>query len=244
MDTPSTAGTAIRSSTPPRLARAAMLAISVGLCGCSLLRPAAHEPAIYDGASPPAVLAGEEPPGQVINPDIARRTVKVPKIRAENFEVGAYTGILSVQDLQSDLTYGVRAAYHLSEDFFLEGEYGRSTVSDKVRRDIGQPFFPKEVMDLENYGINLGCNLLPGEVFVGTRHAMTSTAYLIAGAGNTSFDNEDFLTYNAGFGIKVLPIDRLSLRLEGRDRIWESDLLGSRKLTHNFEATLGVAAYF
>jgi outer membrane beta-barrel protein len=215
------------------------------LAGCALWHGKQDTPAdngtIAPGSQP---VAAEQPPGQVVNPDIARRDIKVPKIRAENFEVGAYTGILSVQDLQSHLTYGARAAYHVSEDFFLEADYGRSSVSDEVRRAIGQPFFPQEVIDLSTYGISFGYNLLPGEIFVGSRHAMTSVMYVLAGAGNTNFNNEDFLTYNAGFGLKVLPTDWLSLRLEARDRLWESDVLGTKKLTNNFEMTLGLAAYF
>jgi outer membrane beta-barrel protein len=211
-----------------------VLLLAVGLSGCSLFHHKSDEP----------VLPGEEPPGTVIEPDVARRQVKVPKIRSQDFEIGAYTGILSVQDLQSALTYGVRAAYHVSEDFFLEADYGRGTVSDEVRRVIGQPFFPSEYEPLSTYSLTVGYNLLPGEVFLGTRHAMTSTFYVLAGAGNTSFNNEDFLTYNAGFGLKVLPLDWLSVRVEARDRAFTSDLLGTRHFTNNLETTVGLAAYF
>jgi outer membrane beta-barrel protein len=224
----------------PLLRRAAALTALLGLSGCAFWPFSHREPA----PAGEAVLPSEEPPGQVIEPGIARREVKVPKIRAENFEIGAFTGILDVEDLQSHLIYGVRGAYHVTEDFFLEAEYGRSGASDTVRREIGQPFFPQETVGLNTYSMNLGYNLLPGEVFVGTRYAMTSTFYLLAGAGNTSFNKNDYLTYNAGFGLKVLPRDWLSVRLEARDRIWQSDLLGTNKLTNNFEMTLGLAAYF
>ncbi len=230
---PSTDQNFISALAPPfRLALTAGLVL---LGGCSLWH------ASRDNPQPPA---SEQPPGQVVDPGIARREVKIPKIHARNFEFGAYTGVLSVQDLQSNLTYGARAAYHVTEDFFLEAEYGRSSVSDQIRREIGQPFFSQEVIDLSNYGINLGYNVLPGEVFFGSRHAMTSTFYLLAGAGNTNFNNEDFLTYNVGFGLKVLPIDRLSIRLEARDRMWNSDLLGTKEFTNNLETTLGLAYYF
>jgi hypothetical protein len=34
------------------------------------------------------------------------------------------------------------------------------------------------------------------------------------------------------------------MRFEIRDHMFNSDLLGKNELTHNFEATLGIAAYF
>lgn len=228
-------------TTSKLLITVATMTLLLSLSGCSLFRPKDH--AAKDQRDE-AVTAAEQPEGQIIDPEIARREIKVPKIRSENFELGLFTGILSTQDLQTDLIYGVRAAYHVTEDFFVEGEYGRSKVSDEVRRVIGQPFFKKQVIDLDTYGLSLGYNLLPGEVFVGTRYAMTSVVYVLGGVGNTHFNSENFLTYNAGFGLKVLPKDWLAVRLEARDRIWESDLLGRNKLTNNFELTLGLAAYF
>jgi hypothetical protein len=42
----------------------------------------------------------------------------------------------------------------------------------------------------------------------------------------------------------VLPKDWLSARFEIRDHMFSSDLLGKNQLTHNFEMTLGLGAYF
>jgi outer membrane beta-barrel protein len=215
----------------------AVLGSLAGLGGCALW-PFGHHP------EPDTSLPSDEKPGEVIDPDIARREVKVPKIRSQDFELGLYTGLLNAQDLESHLIYGVRAAYHVTEDFFIEADYGRSSVSDDVRREIGQPFFTEPTIGLNTYSVNLGYNVLPGEVFAGTRYAMTSTLYLLAGVGNTSFDDQDFLTYNVGFGLKVLPRDWISVRLEARDLIWKSDLLGASAITTNLETTLGVAFYY
>ena len=222
----------LRKLLPP-LAPALLLALS----GCSLWPFGKHP-------SNEPVLPGEEPPGEVIEPDVARRDVHVPKIQSQDFEAGPYVGYFNVQDLESHLIYGVRGSYHVTEDFFVEGEYGRSSVSDTVRREIGQPFFPKETIGLNTYSVDVGYNFLPGEVFLGTRHAMTSTLYLLGGVGNTSFNGQDYFTGNAGFGLKVLPRDWLALRLEARDRLWKSNLLGADKLTNNFEITFGVSGYF
>ena len=73
---------------------------------------------------------------------------------------------------------------------------------------------------------------------------MTSAVYLVGGVGNIKFNNESHVAYDFGIGIRVLPRDWLSARFEIRDHMFSSDLLGKNELTHNFEMTLGVAAYF
>jgi outer membrane beta-barrel protein len=189
-------------------------------------------------------LPMEEAPGQVIAPDVERRDISVPKIDTENWEIGLYVGVLSVDDFGSRAIYGVRAAYHVSEDFFLEGAYARSTVEDSNFRDIGLPIFPNEKEDLDFYSFSLGYNFLPGEVFVGTKWAMTSSMYFIFGVGNTEFIGEDDLTYSLGFGLRVLPRDYLTLRIEAKDNIFESDLLGTNDYKHNLEFNIGFSVFF
>ena len=223
-------------------------AVATGLSGCALWpshTPPVTSDATTTGAPASSTTAADKADqGPIVDPNVARRPVTVPHIKSSDYESGLYVGVLSTQELESALTYGARVAYHINEDLFVEGEYGRSSVSDEVRREIGQPFFPKESMDLSTYGLSLGYNFLPGEVFFGSRRAFTSTFYLLGGVGDTNFDDEDYLTYSAGFGIKVLPSDHLSFRLEARDRIWQSDLLGSKEVTNNLEMTLGFSAYF
>ena len=74
-------------------------------------------------APPPSA----EGPGQVIDPEVERREIKEPAIDREDFEIGAFAGIMSVEDFGADLVYGVRLAYHITEGFFVEGTVGRPT---------------------------------------------------------------------------------------------------------------------
>lgn len=219
------------------------LCLTGALCvlagGCSLMPWSQREE-----PSGQPVLEEEPPPGQVIEPQVDRREIVVPRIDTENFEIGLYAGVLSVEDFGSEAVYGLRAAYHVTEDFFLEGAYAASQVSDSSFRNVGLPIFPDEETDLNTYSFSLGYNFLPGEVFVGTRYAMTSAMFFVAGAGSTDFADENRLTYNLGFGLRVLPRDWLSLRLEARDNIFESDLLGKNEFKHNFELNLGFAVFF
>lgn len=209
----------------------AALLLSLLLAGC------------HFGARPEPV-AGESPPAKVVDPDVDRREVRYARIDSEHFSVGAFSGVLSVEDLGAAPMGGGRVGYLVSEDLFLEAHYLRGTVSDAIRRDIGQPFFPKQYMDLDQTGLVLGWNFLPGEVFFGRQRAMSSQTYLLGGVGNTSFNDEDYLTYHVGFGVRVLPLDWLTARFEARDSMWQSDLLGEEKLTHNFEMTIGLDLIF
>ena len=195
----------------------------------------------------PAAAAAQSPeqvPEPVIPAQVERRDVHVPKIKANDIEAGAYLGILSVQGFGTKPSTGLRLGYHVTEDFFVEGTYGRSKVSDESYRRLGLSIFSSEVIPLTYYNLSVGVNLFPGEVFVGKDWAMTSAVYLVGGVGNVKFNSESHTAYDFGIGIRVLPKDWLSARFEIRDHMFSSDLLGKNELTHNFEMTLGVAAYF
>lgn len=183
-------------------------------------------------------------PGPVIEPELDRREVRVPRIDTEDFELGIEAGALNVEDFGSNTLTAVRLAYHVSEDLFVEGSYGRSEVSDQSFRQVGLPIFPQENESLTHYGFAAGFNFLPGEVFLGEGRAITSVMYLQGGVGNTTFIDEDRLTYQVGIGLKVLPADWLAFRVDARDYLFESDLLGENKLTHNFAISFTLSAFF
>ena len=188
--------------------------------------------------------SAESIPEPVIPAQVDRRDVHIPKISANDIEAGAFTGVLSIQDFGAKSSSGFRLGYHATEDFFVEGMYGRSTISDQSFRRLGIAIFNKEEVDLTYYSLSIGCHLFPGEVFVGKNWAMTSAVYLVGGVGNVNFNRENHTAYNFGIGIRVLPVDWFSMRFEMRDHMFTSDLLGKNELKHNFEMTLGLAAYF
>lgn len=181
---------------------------------------------------------------QVIQPEIDRRAVSVPRINVDDYEIGAYLGLLSVEDFGANLVYGVRLAYHVSEDYFIEAMLARSTVSDQELCDLGLCLFPSREEALTYYGLSVGYNLFPAEIFLGQRTALASTVYLLGGVGNTSFVDEDRFTINFGLGLRVLPTDGVAVHITFRDHLFESDILGSQEIKNNFEWTVGLSAYF
>jgi outer membrane beta-barrel protein len=182
---------------------------------------------------------------QVIDPKVVRRDVRVPKIPSSDFVFGAFAGTYSTENFGSSTVYGGRLGYHITEDFFVEGTYGETKVSDEnFRQVLPGGVFPNLEERLTYYNLSAGYNLLPGEVFFGTRYAKASALYLIAGIGSTKFLEQRKQTVNFGLGLRVFFKDWGAVQVDLRDHVYSLDLLGRRQNTQNIELTAGVTLFF
>lgn len=223
-----------------------LLAVTV-LPGCSMLggrgddRPEPVAPAA--NAEP---LTGEPDQKPIIDPQVERREIRRPRIDTEDFELGGYVGILSIEDFESNVVYGARLAYHLTEDFFIEGTYGESRAGRTSYENLsGQTeLITDDDRDYSYYAVSLGWNALPGEIFVGKNRAYNSAFYLVAGIGSTTFGGDDRFTVNGGFGYRVLPADWIAVHFDVRDHIFDTDIVGEKKIVNNLEAHLGLSIFF
>ena len=196
-----------------------------------------------DEEAPPPTA---EPPGQVIDPEVERREIKEPKIDREDFEIGAFVGIMSIEDFGSDVSYGLKLAYHLTEGFFVEGSVGQ-TEAGLTRNEIlsgGAPLLSDSERKLTTYNLNVGYNVLPGEGFVGEGRAYNTAWYISAGLGSTRFAGDDRFTVNFGAGFRFLLTDSITMHVDFRDHLFDIDLLGEEKTAHNLEGSLGVTVFF
>lgn len=195
-----------------------------------------------------AVGDGEASAGQqqVIQPKIERRIIDVDKIDTEDFEIGVYSGLLSVEDFGTNMVIGVRAAYHVTESVFFEAAYAKSDTSETSyeRLSGGAPLLSASERELTYYNASIGYNLLPGEAYMGKGWAFNTALYVIGGVGITSFAADDRFTVNFGAGYRFLVTDWLAVHLDVRDHIYDIDLLGVAKTTHNLEMTGGVTVFF
>jgi len=193
-------------------------------------------------AGPPT----SEPPGQVINPEVERREIKEPAIDREDFEIGAFVGIMGIEDFGSDVVYGARLAYHVTEGFFVEGTVGQSEggLTSFEILSGGARLITDSQRTLTYFNLNLGYNILPGEVFIGEGRAFNTNLYLIAGLGSTRFAGDDRFTVNVGVGYRFLLNDSMALHLDFRDHLFDIDLLGEEKTVHNLEGHLGLTVFF
>jgi outer membrane beta-barrel protein len=228
--------------------RLLLLSIAVAACsGCATMHWPWHhaktDAANASTASPDDVNA---PPPSVIEPQVERREIKVPKIRAKDIELGGYYGELSIQDFGAQPVTGARIDYHISEDLFFEGTYGRATGGK-----TSFEYLSGNVQLLSNaerrftyYNLSLGYNFLPGEVFIGRNLAMTSALYMIGGIGNVTFAGDQNFALNFGAGFRVLPTDWLALHIDVQDIVFKSNDIGVYQLKNNLQATIGATVFF
>ena len=214
------------------------------LPGCASVRSWFH----HSSPPPPAASPDDDnaAPPRVVEPQVARRPIKVPKVRSRNVELGLNYGVLSIEDFGTHPAYGIVAAYHITEDFFFQGDLGRSRAGKTSFETLngGVQLLTDSERRFTYYDLSLGYNFLPGEAFLGRGSAMTSAFYIIGGIGGTDFAGDTKFTVNFGAGYRVVPADWWTLNISVQDRVFSSDLLGTSKLTNNLEALLAVTVFF
>lgn len=184
----------------------------------------------------------EEP---LLTPVVKRNKIKLAKIDTENFQLGAYGGLLSVEDFGVYSVYGIRFGLLLSESYFLDATMGVSKVDrSSAERLFNFDLLSAQERELIYYDVSFGFNILPGEAFVGEDTAYTTALYFSIGAGSTTFAGDDRFTIVGGFGYRLVWTDWLAIQIDFRDHVFESDVLGENELKHNFEFTVGTNLFF
>jgi outer membrane beta-barrel protein len=183
---------------------------------------------------------------QVVVPQVERRDMKLPKFPSKDIEFGAFAGVYSTENFGANAVYGLRLGYHITEDFFVQGNLAQTKVSDENYRQLlpGGGIFPQPEEKLTYYNLSAGWNVLPGEGFIGANRAKATAVYLLAGIGSTKLAERRRSTINFGLGMRMLMAERAALHFELRDHVFSIDLLGPSKSTHNLELTGGLAWYF
>lgn len=182
----------------------------------------------------------------VIQPDVARVQFDESGIETGDFELVPALGLLSIEDFGANFTLNVRFNYHVSEDFFVGAEIGRSEggMTSYETLSGSAPLLTDEQRILTYYLFNLGYNLFPGEVFMSDKITYNTAVYVIAGMGSADFAGDTRLDFALGLGYRMMFEDFFSVNLEMRDHAFNMDVLGTDKLTHNLELTLGLGFYF
>ena len=181
----------------------------------------------------------------VIQPEVKRAEFQESKIDTEDFEIGFYAGYMSVEDFGANPVYGLRLAYHITEDIFVEGVYGTTTVGKTSFERLNNVNILTDAQrKLTYYNVSFGYNLFMGEVFFGRSTAFNSALYIIAGGGSTEFAGDNRFTFNYGMGYRFIAADWLAMHMDVRNHIFDIDLLGQAKTSNNLEFTLGATIFF
>lgn len=183
---------------------------------------------------------------RVITPDTERREIRQARVDTEDFEIGVFAGALNVEDFGTNAVGGLRLAYHVSEDFFMEANYALSTTRETSFEKLSGStvILTDDQRDLSYYNLSVGYNLFPGEIFISDKYAFNSNFYLIAGVGNTNFADDEHFTYNLGVGFRFYATDWIAVHIDMRDHVFEHDLLGEDQVVNNLEAHAGITFFF
>jgi outer membrane beta-barrel protein len=227
----------------------AALCATMLLSGCALFhrnKAVEKQQTEDEAAADEAAEDADSTPPRVIEPNVARRKIKVPKIDNENWEIGGGYGFVSIEDFGTNPTYAAQITYHVTEDFFFRGDIGQSTAGRTSFETLGGDIelLSGNQRQFTYYSLSLGYNFLPGEVFLGRKTAMNSGFYTLMGIGSVKFAGDNRLTLNFGCGYRVLPTDWLAIHIGVQDRVFDSDLLGETKVTNNLETLLSATVFF
>lgn len=181
----------------------------------------------------------------MVEPEIKRQKVDIAEIDAEDVEFGVFVGQMNVEDFGTNTVAGFSIAYHVTEDIFVSASYGQTDTEPSSFEVItGAILLTDDERKYQYYDLSVGLNILPGEGFVGESYAFNSSFYGLIGVGSTKFAGDQRFTVSAGAGYRVVMKDWLAMHVEVKDHIFDIDILGADKTTHNINYSIGFTLFF
>ncbi|MET1256040.1 outer membrane beta-barrel domain-containing protein [Aliikangiella maris] len=194
-------------------------------------------------AEPETVEENEISNIKVFDPKVERREVNRDAIDTENWEIGLYYGVISIEDFGANDIVGANIAYHITEDFFVTANYGQAEADLTSAEILTGISILNDDRDYTHYDLSLGFNILPGEGFLGKDIAFTSNFYVLTGLGSTKFAGDNRSTAVIGGGYQVLFNDWLSFNVVLRDYIYKIEIVGA-KTASDLEISTGFTVFF
>jgi len=181
-----------------------------------------------------------------VDVDVERRTVLEDILDNENFELGVQLGVMSIEDFETNAWVSAHFAYHITEFFYAKARYGQSEAGQTSFEKLVNvpPLLTDEQRKLRYYGLSIGYNLMPGEIFLGRDFALNSIFSIELGGGTTEFAGDEKFTVNLGANYRVFLTDWLTWDIGMSDYIFDTTITGESKTSHNLNFTTGFAFYF
>ncbi|PKH29475.1 outer membrane beta-barrel domain-containing protein [Shewanella sp. ALD9] len=192
-----------------------------------------------------AAFAADDVP-TTVKADLERRTVLDDVIDTENFEVGIQGGILSIEDFESNPWISAHVGYHISEHFYVKARYAQAKAGETSFEKLSNaaPLLTDDERELTYYGLNIGYNLLPGEIFFSKDTVFNSVFSIELGGGSTEFAGDEQFTVNLTANYRVFLTDWIAWDLSMSDYLFNTEVTGASKTTHNLNFATGVSFYF
>jgi len=178
--------------------------------------------------------------------DVERRDVIDELLDSENFELGIQAGFISIEDFESNVWLSGHLAYHINEYFYAKVLYGSASAGETSFEKLANvpPLLTDEQRDYRYYGLNIGYNLMPGEVFITKNLAFNSLFSIELGGGSTEFSGDEQFTVNLVANYRVFLNDWITWDIAMSDYIFDNSITGTNKSTHNLNFSTGFSFYF
>ncbi|WP_298442732.1 outer membrane beta-barrel domain-containing protein [uncultured Ferrimonas sp.] len=178
--------------------------------------------------------------------DVDRRDVVDDLLDSENFEFGLQGGIISVEDFESNPWFSAHLGYHLSEYFYVKARYALADAGETSFEKLSNtaPLLTDAERELRYYGLNIGYNLFPGEIFVSPDWGFNSVFSIELGGGSTEFAGDEQFTVDLTTNFRVFLTDWIAWDISMSDYVFNTEVTGASKTTHNLTFATGVAVYF
>ncbi len=185
------------------------------------------------------------PPVRVVEPDKKTDSAHAAIMDTERFELGAYTGLLSVEDFNTNPVLGLSFVYHLNTRWFAQLNYGSSSVSRATFEEvIGLDFLSSSDRDFNYTTLSASWQALHGRSYFGTGGKYNSGFYLTAGLGNVEFAGNSGSSLLVGASYRIIRTDFLSINFDYRNHIFKREFIGDDKQTFNNELAIGFNFFF
>lgn len=212
------------------------------------LAPLLTATVITFAAFSPTVLAVDATITQAVNvkADVERREVIDDVIDSENFEIGIQGGLMSIEDFESSPWLNAHIGYHISEHFYVKAQYARAKAGETSFEKLANtaPLLTDAERELTYYGLNIGYNFLPGEIFFSKDTVFNSVFSVELGGGSTEFAGDEQFTVNLTANYRVFLTDWIAWDIAMSDYLFDTQVTGTSKTTHNLTFATGVAFYF
>ncbi len=185
------------------------------------------------------------PPVRVVEPDKKTDSAHAAIRDTERYEFGIYTGLLSVEDFNTNPLLGFAFVYHVNDNLFAQVNYGSSKVSRATFEDVADQNFLSSGDRRFNYLTLSGAwQIMHGRSYYRTTGKYNSGFYLTAGLGNVEFAGNSELDIVVGASYRIIRTDWLALNFDYRNHIFSREFIGDDKQTMNNEFVLGFNFFF
>lgn len=186
---------------------------------------------------------GTRKPVKIIEPNKSAPQLQAAAIDTENFELGVYTGLLSIEDFNTNVVTGIAFNYHLSNRFILQAAYGETEVDQAAFEKVANGKFLNDY-DFTYFDLTIGYKILDGRSFMGKRHKYNSALYFLGGAADVSFADNNEIGIVLGTSYRTVITDWMTLNIDIRNTTVDMQLIDVTRKTNNTELNVGLNALF